>query len=167
MYFGIEFRSRLQSRICSKPYSFLRCLFYRKSHDSIITENQFCCIEYKEEGSKNKNKKYYLITGGTPGLHTLSMMPSTVQPPILPEVDQVHQEFLTGGADEAGWMPPGCWSSASGCNAHIASWHRLLTLWKKINRLVKGTGVDIVELRRYDSVGCLSCHWFVCLRHMR
>lgn len=47
----------------------------------------------------------YLITGCAARLEPLSVVPATVDLPILVEVDEVHQELVAHAAHEAGWMP--------------------------------------------------------------
>lgn len=49
--------------------------------------------------------KYQLITASTSGFLTITVMPATVQLPILPEINHVNQEFTTGAADETCWVP--------------------------------------------------------------
>lgn len=46
-----------------------------------------------------------LITGCTARLQALSMVPTTVDLPILVKVDQVNQKLVADGAYKAGWMP--------------------------------------------------------------
>lgn len=46
-----------------------------------------------------------LITGCTARLQALSMVPATVDLPILVKVDQVNQKLIADGAYKAWWMP--------------------------------------------------------------
>lgn len=47
----------------------------------------------------------HLITASTSWLLAVSIVPSTVHLAFLPEVDHVHQQFVTATADEACWVP--------------------------------------------------------------
>lgn len=47
----------------------------------------------------------YLIACGAAGLEALSVVPATVDLPILVEVDQVDQQLVADTADEAGRVP--------------------------------------------------------------
>lgn len=47
----------------------------------------------------------HLIACGTAGLEALSVVPATVDLPILVEVDQVDQQLIADTADEAGRVP--------------------------------------------------------------
>lgn len=46
-----------------------------------------------------------LVTGCTAWLQALSMVPTTVDLPVLIEVDQVNQKLIADCADEAGRVP--------------------------------------------------------------
>lgn len=50
-------------------------------------------------------QRTYLITASTSGFLTVTVMSATVQFPILPKIDHVNQEFMTGAADETSWVP--------------------------------------------------------------
>lgn len=46
-----------------------------------------------------------LITAGTAWFLTVTVMSTTVELPVLPEINHVHQEFTAGAADEASRVP--------------------------------------------------------------
>jgi len=55
----------------------------------------------------------HLVTGGTAGSEELGVVPAAVDPPVLLEVDEVHQQLVAEVAGEAGRVPelvpqPGC-----------------------------------------------------------
>ena len=47
----------------------------------------------------------HLITRSTSWLQSLCMMSPTIDTTFSVEVDEVHQDLLTGTADETSWMP--------------------------------------------------------------
>lgn len=83
-----------------------------------------CCIcsPQPSTGAFNNSKREvkasplpgtHLVAGGTAGSEELGVVPATVDPPILLEVDEVHQGLVAEVAGEAGWVPelvpqPGC-----------------------------------------------------------
>lgn len=49
--------------------------------------------------------RLYLIAGCAAGLQPLGVVPPAEDLPVLVEVDEVHQQFAAGAADEAGRVP--------------------------------------------------------------
>lgn len=48
---------------------------------------------------------HYLVAGGAARLQPLGVVPAAEDLAILVEVDEVHQQFAAGAADEAGRVP--------------------------------------------------------------
>ncbi len=48
------------------------------------------------------------------------MVPPAEELPVLVEVDEVNEELLADGADEAGWVPKVAGAKAGGCHADVA-----------------------------------------------
>lgn len=83
-----------------------------------------CCVcsPWPSSGALNNRKREvkgsplpgtHLVAGGTAGSEELGVVPTAVDPPILLEVDEVHQGLVAEVAGEAGRMPelvpqPGC-----------------------------------------------------------
>lgn len=70
----------------------------------------------------------HLITAATARLLAVSVVASTVHLAFLPEVDHVHQKFLAGTADEAGWVPHLVVAGPLGVDGRLAPTHRLLAV---------------------------------------
>lgn len=70
----------------------------------------------------------HLITAATARLLAVSVVASTVHLAFLPEVDHVHQKFLAGTADEAGWVPHLVVAGPLGVDGRLAPTHQLLAV---------------------------------------
>lgn len=60
----------------------------------------------------------YLIASSTAGFFTITIMSSTVQVAILPEIDHVYKKFATGTTDKTSWVP----QFVISCTFCIDSW---------------------------------------------
>lgn len=69
-----------------------------------------------------------LITPGTPWLLAVSVVASTVQFTLFPEVDHVHQQLFAGAAYEAGRVPQFVVSGSFGVHSRVAEAHGLLAV---------------------------------------
>lgn len=69
-----------------------------------------------------------LITSGTPWLLAVSIVSSTVQFTLFPEVDHVHQQFFAGAAYEAGRVPQFVIAGSFSIHGRVAKTHGLLAV---------------------------------------
>lgn len=67
----------------------------------------------------------YLIAGRASRFERLRMVSSAVQPPLPPEVNQVHQEFVAHAAGEARRVPASVRSSSGSEHTYVTIGQRL------------------------------------------
>jgi len=70
----------------------------------------------------------YLIAGGAAWLEELGVVPSTVDLPVVVEVDQIHQHFAARGAGEARGVPAQPGARPRGEHCHFSSVDLFATL---------------------------------------
>lgn len=95
-----------------------------RKESSLLPTSGSCCVcsPWPSSGALNNCKRKvkgsplpgtHLVAGGTAGSEELGVVPAAVDPPILLEVDEVHQRLVAEVAGEAGRVPelvpqPGC-----------------------------------------------------------
>lgn len=70
----------------------------------------------------------YLIAGSAAWLQSLSMVPATVDLPILVKVDEVHQELIAHAAHEAGRVPTHAMTGPGRKHSNVATIYLASTL---------------------------------------
>ena len=76
----------------------------------------------------------HLITASTAGLLAVAVVTATVQLPLLPEVDHVHQQLAALAADEAGRVPQLVVAGALGVHRRLAATHGQLAMAARLRR---------------------------------
>lgn len=80
----------------------------------------------------------HLVAAPAARLLAVSVMASTEELSLLPEVDHVHQQLLAGAAHEAGRVPHLVVAGPLGVDGRLAQTHRQLAvmarLWEKRRR---------------------------------